>query len=183
MKIIPALAALLFTFAVLHALNVNIVMKDGSVVKGNMLGKTADVIYLDAGGGKVKEMKVADIKALFDAAEGSEIDLTKTGNAEQNQSGQTNGSGSPVITVVPGTDVYYANYNGDILYYYGGFWWRYIGGVWYRADIYTGPWAIIEPDIVPYPVIYIGPRWYFWPHRFFWGWHGWHGWHGGHRWR
>jgi hypothetical protein len=174
MKKILVMIILLFSITGVWALDVNIIMKDGSVVKGNMLGKTADEIYLQGDNGKSKSVKIADVRQLFDAASGNPIDLSAP---QQNPA--NNNTGAPAVQEVPGTGVYYGNYDGSVLYYYGGFWWRYIGGVWYRADLYAGPWVVIDPAYVPYPIFYIGPRWY-WP-GFYWGWHG--GWYGWRRWR
>ncbi len=185
MKKILMTAILLLPMTLLYSFEVNIILNDGSVVKGNMLGKTAEELYLDGENGKARSIKIADIKSVFDAAKGSQVDLKApqptqpSTNVQNNQNSQVQ---QPQLIPVPGSEGYY-DYNGELVYYYGGYWWRYEDGAWYRSPFYTGPWIIIEGPYVPGPVFYIGPHWgYFGPHRGFyhgWGWHG--GWHGGWR--
>jgi hypothetical protein len=164
---------LLLPLSAFYAFEVNIIMNDGSVIKGNMLGKTADEIFLDGENGKAKIIKIADIKNVFDAEKGTPVAI----KASQSLQASTNAQNQPVLTNVPGSDVYYYYYNGEPLYYYGGFWWRYDDGIWLRSPYYAGPWVIIGAPYVPGPVFYIGPRWYYWGPRWGWGWRwGWHRW-------
>jgi hypothetical protein len=116
----------------MSALDVNIVMKDGTAVKANMLGKTSDEIYLLDEGGKTKVIKIADVKLLFNAQNGESMSLVvkpETPPVPANVQNVTNVS-VPVTTVVevPGT-VYY--YGSD--YYYPPV---YIGPIWYGPHFY-----------------------------------------------
>jgi hypothetical protein len=159
-RILIILLAVLLPASLLTAAEVSVIMKDGAVVKGNMLGKTSDELYLQGNNGKAKIYKIGDIKSVFDA-KGAAVDLT----AGTNPLSVTN-SGTPELAAVPGTDVRYLDNNGDIIYFYGRHWWRYGGGNWYTSEIYSGPWAVIDSTFVPYPVFYWGPRWHYgWAHR------------------
>lgn len=176
------LFSILFSYSLVSAFEVNIILKNGSAVKGNMLGKTADEIFLQDEKGKATTMKIEDIKALFNASNGAPIDLT----AKPIQQGATNGQlitnegGSITVEEIPGTGVYYGYLNGSMIYYYGGAWWRYGGGLWHRAFGLGGPWVIIDDSYVPYSFTYIVPDWY-WPHPWYFRGHYWHGGHGWHR--
>lgn len=97
---------ILFPISLLSALEVNIVMKDGSVVKKNMLGITADEIYLQDDNGKAKILKISDIKAVFNAGSGEPIQPAAPVN------GQTAAKDNNIIVEeVPFTGVYYGYYN------------------------------------------------------------------------
>ena len=162
-RLFELIIILFFTWSILSAIGVNIILNDGSVIKANMLGKTADEIFLQDDDGKAKTMKIADIKAMFNAGSGEPIDLFTGTNAQTPTNLQVVTNDSSVIAVepVPGSPVYYGNANGEVIYYYGGIWWRNGGGLWYRAFGYNGPWIIIDNGYVPYPVFHIGPRWFF----------------------
>lgn len=57
----------------------------------------------------------------------------------------------PPLIIYPGTNVYY--WSDGHLYRFGGFWYLYIDGIWYRSLSYTGPWLVIRVREVPRPVI------------------------------
>ncbi len=167
-KILFIILILVFTAGISSAVEVNIIMKDGSVVKGNMLGKTADEIYLQGDNGKASTMKITDIKAVFNAGNGEPVVLTARTDSQQvltNGQTVTNDKNSIVVSEIQGTGVYYGDYNGDVVYYYGGAWWKYTGGLWYRAYGFDGPWFFIGGSFIPYPVAYIGPRWFYYGPR------------------
>jgi hypothetical protein len=122
MKNLLILAILFLPVTLLYSLEVNVIMNDGSVVKGNMLGKTANELFLDGENGKARSIALADVKAVFNAATGNPVD-----NA--GQPAQT------VIKVIPGYDYYYY-YNGLPYYYY-----NYLPAYYYEPGpvFYTGP--------------------------------------------
>jgi hypothetical protein len=172
MKKILILAIILLPVSLLYSIEVNIILTNGTVVKGNMLGKTAGQVFLDGENGKAASIDLNEIKSVFDASTGAPVDIKASASA---QKASTNLPPQPQLAPVPGSDVYYYYYNGEPLYFYSGFWWMYGDGIWFRAPFYTGPWIIIGGAYVPGPVFYIGPRWhyfgprwnYFAPHGYF----------------
>jgi hypothetical protein len=71
-----------------------------------------------------------------------------------------------LVYAAPGVQVI-ANYNEPI-FYSGGLYWRYYGGVWYRSSYYTGGWVYARPPVAvlgihnPHSYVYYRPP----------GWHG-----------
>ena len=67
-------------------------------------------------------------------------------------------SGPPDVVVVPSgpSDVYLVP-NMVGLYFYGGFWYRFHRGYWFRASLYSGPWITIRETLVPRDVVIIPP--------------------------
>jgi hypothetical protein len=71
-----------------------------------------------------------------------------------------------LVYVSPGVQVI-ANY-GEPIFYSGGLYWRYYGGVWYRSPYYTGGWVYARPPVAvlgihhPHSYVYYRPP----------GWHG-----------
>ncbi len=93
------------------------------------------------------------------------------------------GWGPPPLVVVPGTPVYYVD-EDDFPYdcfYYGGYYYLWDDGFWYRAHSYRGPFVGIDVDFVPQPIFGV-PRGY-WHHPVYgagfygrgWGDRGWAG--------
>jgi hypothetical protein len=174
--ILPLIIAFLAISGV-YSTDVNIIMKDGSVFKGNMLGHTSDEVYLEQTNGQSITLKVSEIKSAFDAGTGDQIDLTASVSSEsassentaENPPVQTNTvtnviimeqqEQEPEIVVIPNTYVYYYYYDGYDCFFYGGYWWRPWHGFWYRSGIYNGGWLIVNPAFVPYSVIHLPPRW------------------------
>jgi len=64
----------------------------------------------------------------------------------------------PDVVVVPSeaSDVYLVPGTAG-LYFFGGFWYRFNEGYWYRAAHYRGPWVSIYETLVPRPVLVIPP--------------------------
>lgn len=58
---------------------------------------------------------------------------------------------SPSLHIYPGTGVYY--WSDGHLYQFGGFWYLYVDGIWYRSVSFAGPWIVIRWKEVPPPVI------------------------------
>jgi hypothetical protein len=197
------LSLIIFTMlcaACLYAKNVNVLMNDGTVIKGNMLGKTADTVYIEDTNGQSINVKTADIKSVFDQDTGDEMDLNAGSAPEDTNSAPPSTTNvvtnavetDPDITVIPNTYVYYYTYDNYDCFFYGGYWWRPWGGFWYRSGIYNGGWVIVSPRFVPYYVVHLpggwraslsyGPRvgwgsvrvnWNTWQRGGYWAGHGW----------
>jgi len=76
----------------------------------------------------------------------------------------------PSLTVVPGSPVYYApSVNGNF-FFYDGMYWVFENDNWYSSSWYNGPWALVDPDIVPNFVLQVPVRYYRQPPTFFRGW-------------
>lgn len=62
-------------------------------------------------------------------------------------------SAPPDVVVIPsnGADVYMVPETVG-LYFYGGHWYRFHDGYWFRSPHYNTPWAVIDPYLVPAPV-------------------------------
>ena len=73
----------------------------------------------------------------------------------------------PDIVVVPGSTVYVVedpecDYD---MFRYGGFWFVYDDGYWYRARAYRGPFTVVDVRYVPRQVLTLPPpRWKHHPH-------------------
>ena len=56
----------------------------------------------------------------------------------------------PELVVVPsGEEQVYMVPNMVGVYFYGGYWYRYHHGVWFRSNVYNGSWRFVQPAIVP----------------------------------
>ena len=65
---------------------------------------------------------------------------------------------NPELVVVPsGEAQVYMVPNMSGVYFYGGSWYRYHHGVWFRAGVYNEPWVFVEPPMVPSFVVGISP--------------------------
>src|SRR5262245_49644062 len=52
----------------------------------------------------------------------------------------------PTFAVVPGTPVYYAPTVPANYFLYGGQYYVFGNGGWYRAHSYNGPWVVVSPQ-------------------------------------
>jgi hypothetical protein len=43
------------------------------------------------------------------------------------------------------------------VYEVGGIWYTFRSGVWYRADVYTGPWVVVEHRHLPKGLVKVKP--------------------------
>jgi hypothetical protein len=59
----------------------------------------------------------------------------------------------PNMTLVPGTQVYYAPYGNYEVYRYHNRWFANREGTWYRASSYDGPYVPVDYDRVPPQVV------------------------------
>ena len=64
----------------------------------------------------------------------------------------------PALTVVPGSPVYYAPSVNTNFFFYDGMYWVYQNDNWYSSSWYNGPWALVDPDIVPAFVLQVPVR-------------------------
>lgn len=64
----------------------------------------------------------------------------------------------PDIVVIPGTRVYYVDDYDYDLYRYGGYWYYYYEGGWYRSADYDGPFYFISYVSVPTSIRYVPTR-------------------------
>ncbi len=162
-RIIMTLLIAVFALSIIQAKNVNIIMKDGTVLKGDLIGKTSEEVYIQDTNSKSVEVKVSDIKSLFDSDTGDQINLagdTAAPNSNQPNTADTNVVISqPDVAVIPNTYVYYYSYDNYDCFYYAGYWWRPWHRVWYRSAAYNGGWVLISPEYVPYNVMHLPPRW------------------------
>ncbi len=60
-------------FIMLYAENVNIILNDGKVIQAELLGKTEDKIFIKDSEGNAKEIKLKDIKHIFNSKTGEKI--------------------------------------------------------------------------------------------------------------
>ena len=58
----------------------------------------------------------------------------------------------PRFVVVPGTRVYYIEDSDMDVYRYGGWYYAFDDGRWYRATSYRGPWIYVRGRSVPRPI-------------------------------
>ncbi len=77
--IIAASTLTVLALSVLFAEDVNVIMKDGSLIKGSLIGKTADQVVIQEAGGKAETVNISDIRGVFDQATGNPVDLRVKG--------------------------------------------------------------------------------------------------------
>lgn len=65
----------------------------------------------------------------------------------------------PVMAVIPGTYIYFFTHNSMDFFFFDGFWWRFYGNRWYRANHYNGPWMFRKNKYVPAPFFRLSPEW------------------------
>jgi hypothetical protein len=76
----------------------------------------------------------------------------------------------PQLVPVPGYPVYYApNVNANY-FFYDGMYWLFQYGNWYASTWYNGPWAFVNPVVVPVFILRIPVRYYRVPPVYFRGW-------------
>jgi hypothetical protein len=66
----------------------------------------------------------------------------------------------PSLVVVPGTPVYYAPQAPANVFLYGHQYWVFSHGGWYVGPNWNGPWAIVQPALVPVPVLRVPVAYY-----------------------
>jgi hypothetical protein len=78
--------------------------------------------------------------------------------------------GLPSLTIVPGSPVYYAPQVNANFFFYDGMYWVYQDDSWYASSWYNGPWAAVDPGIVPEILLRVPVRYYRRPPSYFHGW-------------
>jgi hypothetical protein len=68
----------------------------------------------------------------------------------------------PDVVMIPGTRVYYMSSSDYDLYRYGGSWYTYYDGGWYRAPRYNGPFMFISYQSVPRQIRYVPAEYRSW---------------------
>ena len=76
----------------------------------------------------------------------------------------------PALTIVPGSPVYYAPSVDGNFFFYDGMYWVYQNDNWYSSSWYNGPWALVDPEIVPPFILQVPVRYYRRPPAYFHGW-------------
>jgi hypothetical protein len=62
----------------------------------------------------------------------------------------------PVVEVQPGVMVV-RDYGEEVFFVDGRYWMRTPDGRWYRANDYRGGWVVVEPRVVPAPIVRMPP--------------------------
>ena len=62
----------------------------------------------------------------------------------------------PVVEVQPGVMVV-RDYGEEVFLVDGRYWMRTGDGRWYRANDYRGGWVVVEPRVVPAPIVRLPP--------------------------
>ncbi len=76
----------------------------------------------------------------------------------------------PELEPIPGYPVYYAPRLDSNYFFYDGMYWVYQRDSWYASSWYNGPWALVDPEVVPLYVLRIPVRYYRQPPVYFRGW-------------
>ena len=76
----------------------------------------------------------------------------------------------PSLTIVTGSPVYYAPRVDANFFFYDGMYWVYQNDNWYSSSWYNGPWAAVDPDIVPEFILRVPVSYYRHPPTYFRGW-------------
>jgi hypothetical protein len=76
----------------------------------------------------------------------------------------------PELVPVPGYPVYYAPRVDANYFFYDGMYWVYYDDYWYASSWYNGPWALVQPEVVPLFILRIPVRYYRHPPVYFRGW-------------
>lgn len=72
----------------------------------------------------------------------------------------------PTVYLVPGfADVYFYRVGGNDVFFAAGYWWTSVGGMWYQAAYWQGPWVRVAPAYVPSALVRLPPRWHHTWHR------------------
>ena len=78
--------------------------------------------------------------------------------------------GYPTLQRIPGYPVYYAPGVNSNYFFYDGLYWVYQADNWYASSWYNGPWAVVDPEIVPDFLLRVPVRYYRRPPTYFRGW-------------
>lgn len=76
----------------------------------------------------------------------------------------------PDLVRVPDSPAYYAPQLSANYFFYEDRYWVYEDDRWYASDWYNGPWAYVQPTVVPLFVLRIPVRYYRQPPTYFRGW-------------
>jgi hypothetical protein len=76
----------------------------------------------------------------------------------------------PELVPVPGYPVYYAPRVDGNYFFYDGMYWVFWDDNWYASSWYNGPWAFVDPGVVPVFILRIPVRYYRHPPAYFRGW-------------
>lgn len=68
-------------------------------------------------------------------------------------------SSDPVMTVIPGTYIYFITESSEDIFFYQGYWWRPYKGRWHRANGFNGPWVFVKPGRVPPGMLKLPSGW------------------------
>ncbi len=68
-------------------------------------------------------------------------------------------SSDPVMTVIPGTYIYFITESSEDIFFYQGYWWRPYKGRWHRANGFNGPWTFVKPGRVPPGMLRLPSGW------------------------
>jgi hypothetical protein len=75
----------------------------------------------------------------------------------------------PQFQPIPGYPVYYAPGAPANYFFYDGMYWVYTNDNWYASSWYNGPWAVVEPMVVPVFIYRVPVRYYVSPPVYFQG--------------
>ncbi|MBI5805329.1 hypothetical protein HZA73_04720 [candidate division TA06 bacterium] len=68
-------------------------------------------------------------------------------------------SSDPLMTVIPGTYIYFITESSEDIFFYQGYWWRPYKGRWHRANGFNGPWTFVKPGRVPPGMLKLPSSW------------------------
>ena len=77
----------------------------------------------------------------------------------------------PELVPVPGYPVYYAPGVNANYFFYDGMYWVFYDDYWYASSWYNGPWAVVDPFVVPVYILRVPVVYYRHPPPYFRGWH------------
>lgn len=66
----------------------------------------------------------------------------------------------PKLVAIPGTPVYHAPALAYNYFSYGGHYYLFRDGAWFRASAYSGPWVSIAVGTVPPPILHVPVEYY-----------------------
>src|SRR5512137_601179 len=61
----------------------------------------------------------------------------------------------PELVPVPGYPVYYAPQVAANYFFYDGMYWVFQNDNWYASSWYNGPWGLVDPLVLPVPILRI----------------------------
>ena len=68
--------------------------------------------------------------------------------------------GPPPLVVIPGAPVYYAPSAPANVFFYGDQYWVFHAGGWHVGPTWGGPWVVVNPVVVPRPILLVPVRYY-----------------------